>query len=285
MDKKLTFLDKDKNAIYYAISFKETLNQIISIHNLSPQISFFVGKIGILTHIFSSLLLKNKEDQLLIDIDLNKNNYVKSYINNLSIFKIMVKNPYETGKLEDIFTDFGTIKFTRKLKGFKENQQTIVNKDSKIIEQDFVKYFYDLEDKNILIKTDVKYSFKNSTFSVEEAGGIAIVPYPQAHSNYLNFLYYLSKDKIDILENANNDPLKILKNFMGNIQFKLIDEKDIFYNCDCSYNYALNLIKLLKYEELEDYRKEYPIVKCEFCNKEYIIKEEDLKEILNKYKK
>ena len=54
MDKKLTFLDKDKNAIYYAISFKETLNQIISIHNLSPQISFFVGKIGILTHIFSS---------------------------------------------------------------------------------------------------------------------------------------------------------------------------------------------------------------------------------------
>ncbi|MCX8059175.1 MAG: Hsp33 family molecular chaperone HslO [Spirochaetes bacterium] len=286
MDKKIIFVDNYKNARIYALTFRNTLNEIIKIHNLSAPLSFIVGKIAMLSNIFSTLLLKNQEDQLLIDVELNKDNFTKIFITKSGIFKIMVKDPSQSGKLEDLFNDHGIIKFLRRLKGYKDDLETIIKKNSSVIEQNFANYFYDTGDSNILIKSDIKYNFNDNNFDIAEAGAIVVIPYPHVHSNYLNFLYFLSNDKINILDSINNDPAKIIKNFFGNIEGNILNEENIFLKCDCSYEFALNIIKLLKKEELVLYmeKKENPIIKCLFCNREYSVKFEDLIKIANEKK-
>lgn len=283
MDRKIIFLDNDKNSRIYSISFKETLKEIIKIHNLSVQMSYIVGKIGIITNIFSSLLLKNLEDELYIYVELNEDNFVKSYISKNGVFKIMIKNPQQTGELEKLFKDYGIIKFVRRLKGYKEDLETVVPKNSSVIEQNFVNYFYDSQNSNILIKTDIKYDFYGNNYDIIEAGGLAVCPYPEVHSNYLNFLYFLSKDKIDLLKNIENNPEKIIQNFFGSIKGQIISEEPVFLKCDCSYNFALNLINIMDKKEIMDYieKKEKPSIKCLFCNKEYLIEIEDLIKLVN----
>ncbi len=77
-------------------------------------------------------------------------------------------------------------------------------------------------------------------------------------------------------------PADLLRAALGDIQFEILEERDVSFACPCSHERALSLISSIDRAELESMLREDKgaVMNCHFCNESYRLNEADLEAIL-----
>ena len=77
-------------------------------------------------------------------------------------------------------------------------------------------------------------------------------------------------------------PQDILRTALGNIDFEVLEERDVSFACTCSYERAISLISSIDRAELESmlYEDKGAVMNCHFCNETYRIDEAEMEKIV-----
>jgi molecular chaperone Hsp33 len=81
-------------------------------------------------------------------------------------------------------------------------------------------------------------------------------------------------------------PADLLKSALGTVDFEILDEKLVGFQCTCSYERAVSIISSIDWRELESMLREDKgaVMNCHFCNNEYRLDEAALENILQERK-
>jgi molecular chaperone Hsp33 len=130
---------------------------------------------------------------------------------------------------------------------------------------------------------------QNTEPYVTASGGVMIQMLPGANEHIVTMI----EDTINhaphltavIKEGANAEDL--LKLALGEIDYKILEEKDVRFECNCSFERAVSLISSLGREEVESMLTEDKgaAMNCGFCNENYNLEEAHLQQILDNYEK
>ncbi len=73
-----------------------------------------------------------------------------------------------------------------------------------------------------------------------------------------------------------------MKLALGEIDFEILEEKEIEFACNCSFDRAVSLIGSLGASEVESMLREDKgaVMTCGFCNETYRLNEANLQEII-----
>jgi molecular chaperone Hsp33 len=79
-------------------------------------------------------------------------------------------------------------------------------------------------------------------------------------------------------------PRELVKLALDEIDFEILEEREIEFACNCSFERAVSLIGSLGRQEVEAMLEEDKGAKmtCGFCNELYTLDENDLREMLQK---
>lgn len=117
------------------------------------------------------------------------------------------------------------------------------------------------------------------------AGGVLIQMMPGADENIIaeieHAILAAPATTSAICEGAT--PIQLLKNALGTIEFEILEEKPISYECNCSYKRAVSIISAIDRTELEAMLREDKgaTLICHFCNNKYTLDAVKLEEILS----
>ena len=119
---------------------------------------------------------------------------------------------------------------------------------------------------------------------VKASGGVMIQMMPGANDHLVTMI----EDTIShaphlttVIDDATH-PAELLKLAMGEIQFEILEEKDVTFECTCSMERAKAMIESLGREEVESMIAEQngAVMNCGFCNEVYTLTEGDLGDLL-----
>lgn len=262
----------------------ELVENARKLHDLSPVATAALGRLLTIGSIMGSNL-KEKDESITLQIkgngELGKltcvtygTSNVKGYVEN-PIVELPLK---ENGKL-DVGTAVGKEGFLYVMKdiGLKEPYIGITPLVSGEIAEDFAKYFAESEQKPSVIALGVLVDSNG----VKKAGGYFITLMPDA----------TEEDITQIEKHINQaEPIsKMLENNMtlqqiaetitgdGNLMVMLKEIKPK-YECNCNKEKFLKGLATLKKEDLEHIFEKQEIIEttCEFCNKKYEFKKEEV---------
>ncbi|MBC7933566.1 MAG: Hsp33 family molecular chaperone HslO [Rubrivivax sp.] len=121
---------------------------------------------------------------------------------------------------------------------------------------------------------------------VEAAGGVMIQVMPGADEQTVAAIESSIGKNLNttnlIREGAR--PVDLLRAALGDIQFEVLEEREVSFACTCSYERAASLISSIEAEELEAMLREDrgAALTCHFCNETYRIDEPTLSEMVEK---
>jgi molecular chaperone Hsp33 len=126
---------------------------------------------------------------------------------------------------------------------------------------------------------------QNAAPYVKASGGVMLQMMPGANEHIITMI----EDTINHaphLTSVINDgahPQDLARLALGEIDFEVLEEKDIEFKCNCSFDRAVALIGSLGRQEVESMLAEDKgaTMTCGFCNETYRLDEENLKEILD----
>lgn len=262
----------------------ELVEKARKIHDLSPVATAALGRLLTIGSIMGSNL-KNVEESITLQIkadgQLGKLTCITSGSANV---KGYVENPVvdlplkPDGKL-DVGGAVGNEGFLYVIKdiGLKEPYVGITPLISGEIAEDFTKYFAESEQKPSVIALGV---LVNSD-GVKKAGGYFITLMPDA-----------TEEDISQIENAVKNAEPISKMLENNMTLQQIAEKvtaddnlmvmlkqiNPKYECNCNKEKFLKGLSALKKEDLESIFEKQEIIEttCEFCNRKYEFKKEEI---------
>jgi molecular chaperone Hsp33 len=125
---------------------------------------------------------------------------------------------------------------------------------------------------------------QNAAPFVKASGGVILQMMPGANEHIITMI----EDTINHaphLTSVINDgatPKDLAHLALGEIDFEVLEEKEIEFKCNCSFERAVSLIASLGKAEVESMLAEDKgaTMTCGFCNETYRLDEDDLKEIL-----
>jgi molecular chaperone Hsp33 len=121
--------------------------------------------------------------------------------------------------------------------------------------------------------------------TVLAAGGVIIQMMPGAAENTISEIEraILESPSTTALIHEGARPVDLLKHALGAVDFEILEEKPIRFQCTCSRERAVALISSIERAELESMLREDKgaVLHCHFCNNEYHLSEEDLEKILD----
>ena len=262
----------------------ELVEEARKIHDLSPVATAALGRMLTMGSIMGSNLKDADESitlQIKADGELGKLTCVTEGTSNVRGY---VENPAvdlplrSDGKL-DVGTAVGTQGFLYVIKdiGLKEPYIGITPLVSGEIAEDFTKYYAESEQKPSVIALGVLVDSNG----VKKAGGYFITLMPDA-----------TEEDIAQIEKAVSEAEPISKMLENNMTLQQIAEtvtgdknlmvllKEIKpkYECNCTKERFLRGLATLKREELEEIFEDQEIIEtiCEFCNKKYNFKKEEI---------
>jgi len=79
-------------------------------------------------------------------------------------------------------------------------------------------------------------------------------------------------------------PGDLIKLALGEIDFEILAEKDVSFECTCSFERAVAMVEALGRDEVASMLAEQgnAVMNCGFCNETYTLSETDLREIISK---
>jgi len=126
---------------------------------------------------------------------------------------------------------------------------------------------------------------QNSQPFVKASGGVMLQMLPGANPHIITMIedtISRSPHLTSVIGN-NTTPEDLVKLALGEIDFEILEEREIEFACNCSFERAVLLIGSLGKPEVESMLKEDKgaVMTCGFCNETYRLDEASLQEILH----
>lgn len=151
---------------------------------------------------------------------------------------------------------------------------------------DIAKYLTDSEQVPSLVSVGVLVDIDNKVIA---SGGIIIQAMPDAPEDALDKIEenaFIAKG-ISILINNGASVEDIIKEYLQDIDYNILEETDVRYECNCSKEKVKTALYSLGAEDLQDLlEKEGKCEsRCHFCNENYVVEKEEIEEIIEDIKK
>ena len=153
------------------------------------------------------------------------------------------------------------------------------------IAEDFAYYLTQSEQipSAVMLGVLVRGRATGETF-VEAAGGLMVQIMPGADDKTIAAIEagMNNAPHTTTLIREGATPVEMLRVALGAVEFEIMEESDVRFECSCSYERAVSLISGIDYVELESMLREDhgAVMTCHFCNETYRIDEAGLENIL-----
>lgn len=279
------FLAYDGRVNIICTETTDLVEEARKIHDLSPVATAALGRILTMGAIMSTRI--EKDDSVTLQVKgngpignitcvLDGKQNIKGYVGN-PLVDLPLK---ENGKL-DVGKAVGTEGFLYVIKdiGLKEPYIGVTKLVNGEIAEDFTKYFAESEQTPSAIALGVLVD-KNG---VKKAGGYFITLMPDATeediANIENTLKTI--EPITTLLNNNMSLTQIAKKLSNNDEnlMEMVGKIVPEYKCDCNKEKFIKNLKLLNKDDLNSLFEDRETIEtvCQFCNKKYDLKKEDIK--------
>ena len=286
----LRAIDETETIKISAAITTDVVEEAAKIHKLSKTTSAALGRVLTAAAIIGSWQ-KNEEDSITLSINGNgpagkiiatcKNDgYVKGYVTN-PLADLPIRE--SDGKI-DVSGIVGDGSLTLVMDtGMKEPYTGTVNLTTGELAEDLAVYFLQSDQVpsavGLGVLVDVDYSIK-------AAGGFIIQLMPGATEEQISKLEENLKKVTNVTSiiDEYNDAEKLIEILMKDINFKVLEKREISYKCNCSREKVEDAIISVGPKEIreilhEDKKAE---VSCYFCDKVYSFDEKDLEIMLKK---
>lgn len=292
MDKLIHGTAADETVRFMAAITTDTVTEAVRRHQTSPTVSAALGRmltgtllLGATLKEFDRLTVKIEADGEIggIVAEANQNGTVRGYVKNPTA----ELPPKENGKFDVSGIIGGGTFYVIRESGFdvgsyREPYVGSVPIVSGEIGEDFAYYLAKSEQIPSAVLLGVL--LQNTEPFVTASGGVMIQMLPGANEHIVTMI----EDTIShaphltsvIKEGATAEDL--LKLALGEIDYKILEERDVKFECNCSFDRAVSLISSLGREEVASMLEEDKGAKmtCGFCNEIYTLDENDLKKML-----
>ena len=170
----------------------------------------------------------------------------------------------------------GYLKVTKNLK-MKQQYTTQVALQTGEIGDDFAYYFSVSEQRPTIVSVGV---LVDVDYSVKSAGAVIIELLPNHTEEDIVYLENLKMEPISSVLDKNDN----LNDYLNTLftDAKVLEERNVVYKCGCSKEKFMANILALPKKDIEELALEDKLeIKCEFCNKDYIINKDDINTILS----
>ncbi|MEP7212938.1 MAG: Hsp33 family molecular chaperone HslO [Acidobacteriota bacterium] len=120
---------------------------------------------------------------------------------------------------------------------------------------------------------------------VMASGGVMVQMMPGANEHIVTMIEdtIAHAPHVTTLVNEGATPVDLIKMALGDIDFEIMEERDIEFQCSCSMERAIGMIAALGPNEVASMLTEDKgaVMSCGFCNEVYQLDEEHLQAILN----
>lgn len=286
----LRAIDESETIKISAAITTDVVEESAKIHKLSKTTSAALGRVLTAAAIIGSWQ-KNEKDSITLSINGNgpagkivatcKNDgYVKGYVTNPGAD---LPTREADGKI-DVAGIVGEGNLTLVMDtGMKKPYTGTVNLTTGEIAEDLAVYFLQSDQVpsavGLGVLVDVDYSIK-------AAGGFIIQLMPDATEEQISKLEENLKDlpSVTSILNEYHDAEKLIEILMKDIDFKILEKREITYKCNCSREKVEGAIVSVGPREIEEILREdkKAEVSCYFCDKVYNFDESDLERMLKK---
>lgn len=297
MDKLIHGTAAGETIRFMAAITTETVTEAVRRHQTSPTVTAALGRVLTGTLLLGSSL--KEFDRLTVKIEANgeiggivaetnKEGTVRGYVRNPDV-DLPAK---ENGKFDVSGIIGGGMFYVIRESGYDiglhhEPYIGSVPIVSGEIAEDFA--FYLAKSEQIPSAVLLGVLLQNSEPFVTASGGVMIQMLPGANEHIVTMI----EDTINhaphlttvIKDGATAEDL--LKIALGEIDYKILEEKEVKFKCNCSFERAVALISSLGKEEVESMLTEdkSAAMNCGFCNENYKLEEAHLQQILDEYEK
>ena len=271
----------DGQASATVINSRDIVNEAVRLHGLSPVAAAALGRTLTMASIMGSGL-KGKTDRLTITISgggelgritvcSDTEGCVKGYVGNPDC----PTYSNEKGKLDvgRAVGREGTLTVIKDL-GLKNPFNASTQLVSGEIAEDFAMYFLKSEQTRSTVALGV---LEDTDGKCLNAAGIFVFLLPGCSDKVIGKLecYLGEMAEVSVMV-PEDDPAEFLKGFFDLFDVEIIEEREVFYRCDCSEERISAALKSLGRKEcMETLDKEGKIeVVCRFCNKKYVFDRE-----------
>ena len=288
----LRAIDETETIKISAAITTDVVEEAARIHKLSKTTSAALGRVLTAAAIIGSWQ-KNEQDSITLSINGNgpagkivatcKNDgYVKGYVTNPGAD---LPTREADGKI-DVAGIVGEGNLTLVMDtGMKKPYTGTVNLTTGEIAEDLAVYFLQSDQVpsavGLGVLVDVDYSIK-------AAGGFIIQLMPDATEEQISKLEENLKGlpSVTSILDQYHDAEKLIEILMKDIDFKILEKREITYKCNCSREKVEDAIVSVGPREIEEILKEdkKAEVSCYFCDKVYDFDEKDLERMLKKAK-
>lgn len=286
----LRAIDESETIKISAAITTDVVEEAAKIHKLSKTTSAALGRVLTAAAIIGSWQ-KNEKDSITLSINGNgpagkivatcKNDgYVKGYVTNPGAD---LPTREADGKI-DVAGIVGEGNLTLVMDtGMKKPYTGTVNLTTGEIAEDLAVYFLQSDQVpsavGLGVLVDVDYSIK-------AAGGFIIQLMPDATEEQISKLEENLKGlpSVTSILDEYHDAEKLIEILMKDIDFKILEKREITYKCNCSREKVEDAIVSVGPKEIEDILREdkKAEVSCYFCDKVYNFDESDLERMVKK---
>lgn len=270
----------------------DVVEEAARIHKLSKTTSAALGRVLTAAAIIGSWQ-KNEKDSITLSIKGNgaagsivatcKNDgFVKGYVTN-PMADLPIRE--SDGKI-DVAGIVGEGNLTLTIDtGMKKPYTGTVNLTTGEIAEDLAVYFLQSDQVPSAVGLGVLVDID---YSIKAAGGFIIQLMPDATEEQISKLEENLKGlpSVTSILDQYHDAEKLIEILMKDIDFKILEKRDIAYKCNCTREKVEDAIVSVGPKEIEEILREdkKAEVSCYFCDKVYNFEEEDLERMLKKAK-
>ena len=273
----------NEHARIYLLNSKQVVEQARVLHDLWPTSCAALGRTLSVTALMG---LMQKDESEVVTVTINGGGpigtvmavsnclgEVKGFCGDSELYeKYDNSNKLAVGKV--VGTD-GYLKVTKNLK-LKQQYTSEVALQTGEIGDDFAYYFSVSEQRPTIVSVGV---LVDKDYSVKSAGAMIIELLPNHTEDDIVYLENLKFEPISSVLDSNDDLNEYLNRLFTDA--KVLEERSVVYKCDCSKERFMRNLLTLPKKDIEELALEEKIeVRCEFCNKNYVIDKDDLNTIL-----
>ncbi|MEO5857690.1 MAG: Hsp33 family molecular chaperone HslO [Pyrinomonadaceae bacterium] len=124
----------------------------------------------------------------------------------------------------------------------------------------------------------------NSEPFVAASGGVMIQMMPGANEHLITMIEdtIAHAPHLTAIIDSTTKPEDLIKLALGEIDFEILGEKNVAFECTCSFDKAVAMVEALGRDEVAAMLAEQgeAVMNCGFCNETYALSEQDLRKLL-----
>ena len=274
----------NKHARIYILNSKQMVEEARKLHNLYPTSCAALGRTMSVTALMG---LMQKDENEVVTTTINgggpigtvmcvalNTGEVKGFVSNPEFYETY-PNSHKLAVGVGVGTN-GSLKVTKNLK-LKQAYTSEVPLRTGEIGDDFAYYFSVSEQVPTIVSVGV---LVDTDYSVKSAGAMIIELLPNHTEEDIVYLENLNLKPISSVLDANPDIHEYLSVLFKDAE--ILEEKHVYYHCDCSKERFLRNLLTLPKKDLEEIALDEKIeIKCEFCDKTYSFNKDDINLLLN----